>query len=91
MKHVELFTGEKAHEVCNKILAAYNPESDQFSGYSRPENDTEVCSVGYWKEGDTWVAYDNSTYDCWVEEFATKKEASVWAMQGMYNINQVEV
>lgn len=27
---------------------------------------------------DVWVAADNSTNDCWVEEFKTKQEAIDW-------------
>jgi hypothetical protein len=27
------------------------------------------------REQDVWVAYDNTSGDCWVEEFKTEKEA----------------
>lgn len=34
-------------------------------------------TCGYFNddEQDVWVAYDNTTGDCWVEEFKTEKEA----------------
>ncbi|MGI6634197.1 MAG: hypothetical protein ACOX7B_03375 [Christensenellales bacterium] len=32
------------------------------------------------REGNGWVACDNTTGDCWVEEFLTAKEAVKWLM-----------
>jgi hypothetical protein len=29
-----------------------------------------------------WIAYDNTTGDCWVEEFKTRKEAKDWVLDG---------
>jgi len=35
--------------------------------------------MGYYKNADgIWTAWDNSTGDCWVEDFKTKKEAVEW-------------
>ena len=32
------------------------------------------------KTGDRWVACDNRTADCWVEDFETSQEAISWLM-----------
>jgi len=32
----------------------------------------------YAKDGDVWIAVDNSTGCAWTEEFPTKKEAKEW-------------
>ena len=34
--------------------------------------------AGYYKHKKVWVAFDNETGDCWVEEFKTEKEAVDW-------------
>lgn len=35
---------------------------------------------GIFEEGDLWIAFDNSSKDFWVEEFADKESAVAWAM-----------
>lgn len=40
--------------------------------------------VGYFQdEGGRWVAWDNSTCDCWVEEFDTEEQAERYALDGI--------
>ncbi len=35
-----------------------------------------ICT--YYKSKDKYIAMDNRTNDCWVEEFKTKKQAKAW-------------
>lgn len=35
-------------------------------------------SRGYFFKNDVFVAFDNSTYDCWVEEFEKEEMAICW-------------
>ena len=35
----------------------------------------ELNAVGIYKDGDKWIAFDNKSRDCWVEEFTTFKKA----------------
>lgn len=34
----------------------------------------------YCKDGDCYVAVDDSTNDCWVEQFNSEKEAQNWLL-----------
>ena len=44
-------------------------------GQSRPEDRGAFIAP----EDDCWVAVDNTTGDCWVEEFKTEAEARAYA------------
>ena len=33
---------------------------------------------GYFQDESQWIAYDNRTNDCWVEQFKTRKECLRW-------------
>ena len=68
-----LYTGEQAHQIVGEILESITTDKNGNSSYPAHEGDQ-----GYYKEGDKWVAFDNSTCDCWVEEFNTRKEAIDW-------------
>ena len=68
-----LYTGEQAHEVVGVILESVTTDKNGNSSYPAHEGDQ-----GYYKEGGKWVAFDNSTCDCWVEEFKTRKAAIAW-------------
>ncbi len=68
-----IYTGEEARIVCDLIL--------RNEDYSTPIEGYEVCSVGFWREGDKWIAYDNTTGDCWVEEFKTRVEAKEYCLE----------
>lgn len=67
------YSGESARNACEAILKAGKNEK-----YNIPVKGFILESSGFWKENGKWVAYDNSTYDCWVEEFSTRKEARTW-------------
>lgn len=73
-KTMTTYTGNVAKMVCEAILSSSNkpPYSVEIQGYDHK-------SSGYWKEGNIYVAYDNTTEDCWVEEFSTKKLAASYA------------
>lgn len=71
-----MYTGEEAKDILEEIL------SNEVNGrYPLHEGDT-----GYYKEkvgvSDKFVAFDNATCDCWVEEFQTKKQAVSWIENG---------
>lgn len=69
-KDVTVYLDETAHKVCNLIL--------DNEDYSDPIEGFESCSVGFWKEKGKWVAYDNATGNCWVEEFTDYDEMTNW-------------
>ena len=37
-----------------------------------------VGAIGYYKDSEVWVAFDNRTKNCWVEEFGTEGECINW-------------
>ena len=47
--------------------------------YDTPLKGFDHLSAGYWKEDGKWIAYDNTTGDCWVEEFETRRQAAQYA------------
>lgn len=63
-----IYKGKDAKKVCGMILANEN--------YDTPLNGYDCNSAGYWKENGKWIAYDNTTGDCWIEEFKRRCEAS---------------
>ena len=69
------YTGTTARMVCEAILSSSKepPYSAKIQGY-------EHRSTGYWKEGKIYIAFDNTTEDCWVEEFPSRKKAADYAM-----------
>jgi len=67
-----LYTGEQAHQVVGIILESVTTDKNGNSSYPAHKGDQD-----YYKEGGKWV-FDNSTCDCWVEEFKTRKEAIGW-------------
>lgn len=75
-KKKTIYTGMQAKLICNRILnEGYNEETGK---YEIELEDTDIHSTGYWKEDGTWVAFDNTTGDCWVEEFKTEAKARRW-------------
>lgn len=78
---MKIYEGEEAYKVCNMILAN--------GGYSTPIEGYDVFSAGFWREGDKWMAYDNTTGDCWVEEFKTRKEAKDWVLDRYELMNEI--
>ena len=67
------YKGKEAEDICAEILASYTEEGQEL--YPAHVGDT-----GYFQDEKTghWVAFDNETGDCWVEEFDTKRKASMW-------------
>ena len=68
-----IYTGIKANQILKQNLE---------------NKECHVCS-GYFLEGDVWIAFDNSTKDCWVEEFATKEMAICW-VEDFFQITEVK-
>ena len=65
-----LYTDVQAQELVGQILDSLNEDGR----YPLNEGD-----MGYYKNADgIWTAWDNSTADCWVEDFKTRKEAIEW-------------
>lgn len=76
-----IYEGEEAYKVCNTILAN--------GDFSTPIEGYEVFSAGFWREGYKWIAYDNTTGDCWVEEFKTMEKAKGWILDKCELMNEI--
>lgn len=46
-------------------------------------------SKGYFFEKNTWIAFDNSDENCWVEEFHTEAKAICW-LKNFFEISEIE-
>lgn len=68
-----IYTGEKASQILRQNLE--NRES-------------HICS-GYFFEGNAWIAFDNYTEDCWVEEFKTEEMAICW-IEDFFEMSEIE-
>ena len=74
------YKGTEAETILGKIL-----ESQQDLWLPQ-YNEPDVCyplhigATGYYQDSKTnrWVAFDNTTGDCWIEEFDTSRKASMW-------------
>jgi len=72
MDDIIVLTGKKAKSTLDGILA-----EAEGTPYPAP------YVTGYFKEKGPrpeieYVAFDNTTRDCWVEEFETAEEAAAW-------------
>lgn len=67
-----IYVGEEAKNILADILNNQNGDR-----YPKHENAT-----GYFRDKNVYVAFDNTTCDCWVEEFATAKKAVNWIKNG---------
>lgn len=69
-----MYTGEEAKKILEEILA-----NEKDGHYPLHEGDT-----GYYGEAHDqyFVAFDNTTGDCWVEEFSTEERAIHWIKNG---------
>ena len=77
----QLLTGEEAQKVLGEIL-----ESERRSrSLTFPAH---TGAQGYFRDGAKYVAFDNSTNDCWVEEFRTKTGAEKWC-RGLMDTDQI--
>lgn len=61
-----VYKGKRAKQVLTEILAHVTDNGR----YPHHEGD-----AGYYRDGKKYVAFDNSTCDCWVEEFPSRKQA----------------
>ena len=67
---IMIYEGKEALELVGQILESLN-EKGRYPLHSG--------DMGYYKNADgIWTAWDNSTADCWVEDFKTCKEAKEW-------------
>ena len=67
----KLLKGEEAQKVLGEIL-----ESERKSrSLTFPAH---TGAQGYFRDGAKYVAFDNSSNDCWVEEFKNKENAKAW-------------
>ncbi len=78
---VRILTGEEARKVCTEILAN-NPKPGDYV-HREAFYPVHFGSVGYFldKSGDgkpLFACFDNSTGDCWCEDFKTRECAEKW-------------
>ena len=67
---IMIYEGKEAQELVGQILESLNKKGR----YPLHSGD-----MGYYKNANgIWTAWDNSTADCWVEDFETRKEAKEW-------------
>ena len=65
-----LYRGLRALVMCREILAGVAADG---------RYPLHVGDCGYYRHSDgTYTAWDNTTGDCWVEDFKTKKEVQDW-------------
>ena len=77
----KVLTGEEAKKVLDEIL-----ESERKSrSLTFPAH---TGATGFFYEKPRYVAFDNSSNDCWVEEFRTATGARKWC-QGLLSTDQV--
>lgn len=69
-----LYKGKTAKKVLETILA-----NNIGFPYDMPIPDMDFRSSGYYKDGDKWIAFDNTDLCCWVEEFESRKDAVEYA------------
>lgn len=69
-----ILEGETAAATLKQIMDKYDEQLEQ-GGYRYPEPHV----AGFFKEGESFTAFDNNTGDCFVESFATEEEARKWA------------
>lgn len=77
----EILTGKEAQKVLGEIL-----ESERKS--SSLTFPAHTGARGFFYEKPKFVAFDNSSNDCWVEEFRTEVGAKKWC-QGLLSTDQV--
>lgn len=53
---IYMIEGMNAKAICEEILAS-------------PEYSAHPGAKGLWKENGKWVAFDNISCDCWMEDF----------------------
>lgn len=53
------------------------------------DNRDSSLSKGYFKENLIWIGFDNSTKDCWVEEFSNEYLAICW-LENFFEISEID-
>lgn len=66
-----IYTGKQANNIFQKVLV---------------NRKIEKC-CGYFFEKNAWVAFDNSTEDCWVEEFKSEELAICW-LENFFEVSE---
>ncbi len=56
-----------------------------YNAFKRNLKDRSVAVIGYFKENDVWVVFDNSSWEMFVEEFEEEQDAIAW-VNGFDNI-----
>ena len=51
-------------------------------------DNVNLFAKGYFKEGGYWIAFDNYTGNCFVEQFATEAKAIAW-IEGYFEMSEV--
>ena len=70
-----MLKGIEAKQTLEKILS-----DSKCTPYGKP------YIAGYYKASDNaWVAFDNTTCECWTEEFASDKDAEKWCLEANPN------
>ncbi|MCK9450916.1 MAG: hypothetical protein M0Q90_04445 [Bacteroidales bacterium] len=49
---------------------------------------SNICK-GYFCQENRWIAFDNSTGNCWVEEFYTEEKAICW-LENFFEISEIK-
>jgi hypothetical protein len=52
-------------------------------------NNANIIGKGYFKDGDRWLAFDNDTCDCFVEEFEKQEHAIAWV--GISGLEELKI
>lgn len=67
-----IYKGQEAERICQEIIDNYNWEAQKYYNH--------YGACGYFQDQETkhWVAFDNSTGDCWMEEFIGMSSAKRW-------------
>lgn len=68
------YDDEKISYVSNEIVSEY------IDNWTNHKEQTFKEDKLYCKDGDCYVAIDDSTNDCWVEQFNSEKEAQNWLL-----------
>ena len=72
-----IYYGQKANEILNGNL----------------KENASIFSKGYFKESDKWIAFDNYSGNCFVEEFSREEIAIAWLVNyfDMSEIGEFEI
>ena len=72
-RYVTMYQGDKAKALCDEIL----------NGGKNERYPLHFGAKGFFQDSGKYVAFDNSSKDCWVEEFYTRESAVGWCSGAM--------